>query len=62
MKQIYAGDEHSPFEFRVKVCKVQYRSNTSLSKGPLANMDSFAKDFNCPKGSAMNPAKKCQVG
>lgn len=38
---------HSPGEFRVL--------------GPLSNLDSFSKDFNCPKGSRMNPVHKCQV-
>ncbi|KAL5273947.1 Nep2 family protein [Megaselia abdita] len=38
---------HSPAEFRVL--------------GPLSNMDSFAKDFNCPVGSPMNPLHKCEV-
>ena len=29
--------------------------------GPLSNNDAFAKDFNCPLGSGMNPRKKCEV-
>ncbi|KAF4525127.1 hypothetical protein B566_EDAN005069 [Ephemera danica] len=38
---------HSPGQFRVN--------------GPLSNMDEFAKDFNCPVGSKMNPVNKCSV-
>ncbi|XP_043483736.1 neprilysin-2 isoform X2 [Leptopilina heterotoma] len=38
---------HSPGEFRVL--------------GPLSNRPEFAKDFNCPIGSTMNPKKKCFV-
>ncbi|XP_017759283.1 PREDICTED: membrane metallo-endopeptidase-like 1 isoform X2 [Eufriesea mexicana] len=38
---------HSPGKFRVH--------------GPLSNMEEFSKDFNCPLGSKMNPAKKCAV-
>lgn len=28
---------------------------------PLANMDEFSQDWNCPSGSSMNPVKKCEV-
>ena len=38
---------HSPAEFRIN--------------GPLLNNKDFAKDFNCPLGSKMNPEKKCKV-
>ncbi|XP_073820338.1 membrane metallo-endopeptidase-like 1 [Musca autumnalis] len=29
--------------------------------GPLANFDEFAKAFNCPMGTYMNPANKCMI-
>lgn len=47
MKMRITTGVHSPAQFRVL--------------GPLSNMKDFAKDFNCPEGSAMNPSKKCEV-
>ncbi|XP_014207883.1 neprilysin-2 [Copidosoma floridanum] len=38
---------HSPGEFRVL--------------GPMSNMPEFAKDFNCPLSTKMNPKDKCAV-
>ena len=37
----------SPMEFRLL--------------GPLQNSKNFAKDFDCPPGSIMNPSSKCVV-
>ena len=40
-------DTHAPGEFRVK--------------GTLSNNKDFANDFQCPKGSLMNPLQKCKI-
>lgn len=40
-------DPHTVKEFRVI--------------GTLSNLPQFARDFNCPVGSNMNPAKKCFI-
>ncbi|XP_073816910.1 endothelin-converting enzyme homolog [Musca autumnalis] len=44
---IMAVDIHVPDKFRVI--------------GPLSNFAEFSKEFNCPVGSKMNPAKKCEI-
>lgn len=37
-------------------CPPQYRVI-----GPLSNLPEFSAEFNCPKGSTMNPIDKCEV-
>ena len=45
-RQILTG-VHSPAHYRIL--------------GSFSNRPEFAKDFNCPLGSRMNPVKKCSV-
>ncbi|CAH0557229.1 unnamed protein product [Brassicogethes aeneus] len=47
LKQIVVTDEHSTDNFRVI--------------GPFSDMEEFAKDYKCNKGSKMNPETKCKV-
>lgn len=47
LKNQVLTDPHSPTEYRVN--------------GVFANQPEFARDWNCPAGSPMNPVKKCSV-
>ena len=47
LKKMISVGAHPPDGFRIN--------------GPLSNNEAFAKDFKCPRGSAMNPKKKCVV-
>ncbi|XP_005189583.2 neprilysin-4-like [Musca domestica] len=46
-KYLASVDNHVPDRFRVI--------------GPLSNFDGFAEEFQCPKGSGMNPVQKCEI-
>ena len=47
MRTHVVRDEHAPDRFRVL--------------GPLKNSDKFARAWQCPPGSPMNPREKCQI-
>lgn len=47
MRNLVTHNEHAPDPFRVL--------------GSFSNRIEFANDFNCPKGSPMNPLQKCDV-
>ena len=47
LKIIIMTEVHSPARFRVI--------------GSFSNSEEFARDWNCPAGSKMNPTKKCTV-
>ena len=47
LKRAIETAPHSPGKYRIL--------------GPLSNIEHFARDFNCPLGSGMNPEKKCKV-
>ena len=47
MEMQILGNPHAPAQFRVI--------------GSLSNSPDFANAFNCPKGTNMNPSKKCAV-
>jgi predicted metalloendopeptidase len=47
MKHKIETDEHTLDRYRVI--------------GTISNMEDFARDFNCKKGTYMNPEQKCAV-
>jgi len=47
LKNQVLTDPHAPGKFRIN--------------GPLSNIPEFSQDWGCPKGTPMNPAKKCSV-
>lgn len=47
LENMILNDVHSPGEFRINI--------------PMGNIPEFSNDWNCPKGSPMNPEHKCVV-
>lgn len=47
LEQLVVTDEHVPDKYRVIV--------------PFGNMEYFARDYSCPKGTKMNPERKCHI-
>ncbi|XP_075587625.1 neprilysin-1-like isoform X2 [Dermatophagoides farinae] len=45
---------------RIRISKSVHSPGKYRVNGALSNLDAFAKAFNCPIGSAMNPAKRCE--
>ena len=47
LEQSIETDRHSPSQWRVR--------------GTVMNSEEFARDFECPVGSPMNPEQKCSL-
>ncbi|XP_011861519.1 PREDICTED: neprilysin-2-like [Vollenhovia emeryi] len=58
--QIWCGSMR-PEEALTKIRSSVHSPGSIRVLGPLSNSEDFAKAFNCPLGSPMNPKKKCNV-
>ncbi|XP_017128987.1 neprilysin-4-like [Drosophila elegans] len=56
--QIWCNDAH-PSVKALQVSTDQHMPGKFRVIGSVSNFDEFAKEFNCPAGSAMNPNEKC---
>ncbi|XP_017055502.2 neprilysin-4-like, partial [Drosophila ficusphila] len=56
--QIWCNDAH-PSVKALQVSTDQHMPGKYRVIGSLSNFDEFAKEFNCPVGSNMNPSEKC---
>ena len=46
---------------RVRLMSGVHSPDMIRVRGTLSNMPEFARDWQCPLGSTMNPVKKCSV-
>lgn len=58
--QIWCGTMR-PEDARTKVRSSVHSPGRARVLGPLSNSEDFAKAYNCPSGSPMNPTHKCSV-
>lgn len=58
--QIWCGSMR-PEDALTKIRSSVHSPGSVRVLGPLSNSEDFAKAFNCPLGSPMNPKKKCNV-
>ncbi|XP_052835513.1 neprilysin-1 [Drosophila gunungcola] len=56
--QIWCNDAH-PSVKALQVSTDQHMPGKFRVIGSVSNFEEFAKEFNCPAGSAMNPSEKC---
>ena len=54
-------ETNSPQELLKRLRKDQHSPNPSRVNGTMQNFPPFAHAFRCPKGSPMNPEKKCSL-
>ena len=53
--------KYRPKALKLRVMTGVHAPDMFRVRGPFSNMKEFARDFNCPLGSSMNPREKCQV-
>lgn len=58
--QIWCGSM-TPEEALVKIRSSHHSPGQVRVLGPLSNSEDFARAYNCPPGSPMNPTHKCSV-
>ena len=53
--------KYRPKALKLRVLTGVHAPDMFRVRGPFSNMAEFARDFQCPLGSQMNPRAKCQV-